>query len=191
MRKGFYERATRETAVAVAIDLACDSPTVATGLRMFDHLLAQIGLHSGLGINVEARSLDGIEHHLIEDTAIALGRALADAFDDRNGIARYGSVIVPMDDALVRAVIDVGGRSYARINLPIAAERIEGLEVAMVPHFLRSLASNALITLHVDLLAGEDPHHCIEAAFKAVARALAAACRPHNHIRVLTTKGLF
>jgi imidazoleglycerol-phosphate dehydratase len=191
MRKGFYERASCETAVAVAIDLAGESPAISTGLRMFDHLLAQLALHSGLGLSVEARSLDGIEHHLIEDTGIALGRALADALDDRTGIARYGSAVLPMDDALVRAVIDVGGRSYTRINLPIAAEAVEGLEVAMVAHFFRSLASNALITLHIDLLAGEDPHHCIEAAFKAVARALAAACRPYNRVRVLTTKGVF
>lgn len=191
MRRGFCERVSRETAVAVEIDLAGESLAIATGLPMFDHLLAQLGLHSGLGLNVEGRSLDGIEHHLIEDTGIAIGRALSDALDDRTGIARYGSAIVPMDDALVRAVIDVGGRSYARINLPVAAERIEGIEVAMVAHFFRSLASNALVTLHIDLLAGEDPHHCIETAFKAVARALAAACRPQNRVRVLTTKGLF
>lgn len=191
MRKGFYERASCETAVAVAIDLTGESPAISTGLRMFDHLLAQLALHSGLGLSVEARSLDGIEHHLIEDTGIAVGRALADALDDRTDIARYGSALLPMDDALVRAVIDIGGRSYTRIHLPIAAERVEGLEVAMVAHFFRSLASNALITLHIDLLAGEDPHHCIEAAFKAVARALAAACRPHNRVRVLTTKGVF
>ncbi len=191
MRKGFYERVSGETVVAVAIDLAGESPAISTGLRMFDHLLAQLALHSGLGLSVEARSLDGIEHHLIEDTGIAVGRALADALDDRTGISRYGSAVLPMDDALVRAVIDVGGRSFARINLPIAAELVEGLEVAMVAHFFRSLASNALITLHVDLLAGEDPHHCIEAAFKAVARALAAACRPYHRVRVLTTKGVF
>jgi imidazoleglycerol-phosphate dehydratase len=191
MRKGSYERVSLETEVAAEVELTGELISISTGLRMFDHLLGQLALHSGLGLQIEARSLDGIDHHLIEDTGIAVGRAIADALSDRTGIARYGNAIVPMDDALVRAVIDVGGRSYARINLPIAAKRIEGLEVAMIAHFFRSLSSNALVTLHVDLLAGEDPHHCIEAAFKAVAEAVAGACRPYNRGRVLTTKGIF
>lgn len=190
MRKGSCERVSGETAVAVAIEVGGDFCAISTGLRMFDHLLAQLALHSGFGLNVEARSIDHIEHHLIEDTGIVLGLALADALEDRTGIARYGSAVVPMDDALVRAVIDVSGRGYARINLPIAAEQIEGLEVAMIAHFFRSFSNNALVTFHVDLLAGEDPHHCIEAAFKATARALAGACRPYNRVRVLTTKGV-
>ncbi len=148
---------------------------IATGLPMLDHLLAQFAFHSRSDLRVSAESLDRIEHHVVEDVALALGVALAVALGDRHGIARYGWALVPMDDALVRAAIDLGGRPFARVELPLQAERVEGLEVAMVPHFFRSFASKAGVTLHVDLLAGSDPHHAIEAGFKALARAASAA----------------
>jgi imidazoleglycerol-phosphate dehydratase len=191
MRSGSCERTTAETSVAVRIGLDGPStPAITTGLRMFDHLLAQLAFHSGFAVIIDAASLDGIEHHLIEDTGIAIGRALGDALGDRSGIERYGSVLLPMDDALVRVAIDLGGRFFARIELPIGAECIEGMEVAMVPHFLRSLAVNAAMTVHLDLLAGDDPHHCVEAAFKAYARALATACARRSDVRVPSTKGM-
>jgi imidazoleglycerol-phosphate dehydratase len=190
MRKGAHERTTTETAVAVTLDLDGTGPSaIATGVRMFDHLLAQLAFHSGFAIAIDARSLDGIEHHVIEDTAIALGRAFAEALGDRSGIERYGSALLPMDDALVQVAVDLGGRFFARLNLPLRVERIEGMETAMVAHFFRSFAVNAAVTLHLDLLAGEDPHHSVEAAFKAFARALAIACRRLDSARVLSTKG--
>lgn len=191
MRKGSCERVTSETAVTVIVDLDEQQPSlIVTGLRMFDHLLAQLAFHSGLCVTIEARSLDGIEHHLIEDTAIALGRALAQALGDRSGIERYGSSLLPMDDALVRAAVDLGSRAFVRVNLPLGAERIEGLESALIGHFFRSFAVNAIMTLHIDLLAGEDPHHCAEAAFKACARALSKGCRRLYAPHVLSTKGI-
>jgi imidazoleglycerol-phosphate dehydratase len=190
MRSGSCERTTTETAVAVTLVLdGDDARAIATGVPMFDHLLAQLAFHSGFEVRIEARSLDGIQHHLVEDTAIALGRALARALGDRSGIERYGSALLPMDDALARVAIDVGGRFFARVNLPLRVESIEGLEVGLIAHFFRSFAVNAAITLHLDLLAGDDPHHAIEAAFKACARALAVACRRLDSARVLSTKG--
>jgi imidazoleglycerol-phosphate dehydratase len=191
MRKGAYERVTTETVVRVAIDLdGGRSSAIVTGLRMFDHLLAQLAFHSGFALEIDTRSLDGIEHHAIEDTAIALGRALAEALGDRAGIQRYGDALVPMDDALARAAIDAGGRFYARFNIPLDVEYVEGMEVAMVSHFFRSFAVNAGITLHLDLLAVADPHHGIEATFKACARALARACTRLDTTQVLSTKGV-
>jgi imidazoleglycerol-phosphate dehydratase len=190
MRSGSCERTTSETSVSARIDLDGDGEcSIATGARMFDHLLAQLAFHSGFAIRIEAASLDGIDHHLVEDTAIVFGRALAQALGDRGGIERYGSTLLPMDDALVRVAVDVGGRAFTRLNLPLTIDRIEGLEAALVPHFFRSFAANARLTLHVDALAGEDPHHLVEAAFKACAHALAAACRSTGTTRVLSTKG--
>jgi len=192
MRKGACERVTSETALDVRVDVDGDGETsIAIGLPMFDHLLAQLAFHSGFGIRVAGRSLDGIAHHLIEDAGIALGRAFAEALGDRAGIRRYGSALIPMDDALVRVALDLGGRFFIRYDVPVAAQQVEGLEVAMVAHFFRSFACNASITLHADLLAGEDPHHCIEAAFKAIARALREAAAPTGASQALTTKGLF
>jgi imidazoleglycerol-phosphate dehydratase len=190
VRRGSYERATTETVVRVTVDLdGGENDAIATGLRMFDHLLAQLAFHAGFALQIETRSLDGIAHHAIEDTAIALGRALAEALGDRGGIERFGSALIPMDDALARAAIDTGGRSFARIDIGVGVERVEGMEVAMVAHFFRSFAANAGITLHLDLLAVEDPHHGIEATFKACARALARACARLDLPRFLSTKG--
>jgi imidazoleglycerol-phosphate dehydratase len=176
MRSASRQRQTTETSVRVA--LAMDSERrvgIETGIVMLDHLLAQFAFHAGLRLEIEARSLDAIRHHLIEDVAIALGGALDEALGDRSRIARYGAVTLPMDDALVRVAIDLGGRIYARTSLGLRAERIEDFETAMIAHVVGSLAANMRATLHVDRLAGEDPHHIVEAAFKALGRACAQA----------------
>jgi imidazoleglycerol phosphate dehydratase HisB len=160
--------------VRVALEL--DEPAsrdISTGVPMLDHLLDQLAFHSGCGAAVSARSLDSIQHHLIEDTAIVFGRAVDIALGDRHGIARFGSTLIAMDDALARVAVDLGGRSYSRVALPLTAEHLEGLEVAMVPHFFHSLALNSRMTVHIDLLHGTDPHHAIEACFKA----FACSCR--------------
>jgi imidazoleglycerol phosphate dehydratase HisB len=176
VRSGSCERVSSETSVAATIELdGCGRREISTGLLMLDHLLAQFAFHSRCNLDIAVRSLDGIEHHLIEDVALALGEALAAALSERRGIARYGCALIPMDDALVRAAVDFGGRPFARVGLDLAARRVEGLEVAMIPHFFSSLAWKAGITLHLDLLVGSDPHHAIEACFKAFARASTAA----------------
>jgi imidazoleglycerol-phosphate dehydratase len=176
MRSAVQERATAETSARV--ELALDDfamPSIRTGCRMFDHLLAQWAFHSKSTLHIEARSLDGIQHHLVEDIAIVLGRALDEALGDRRGITRYASATIPMDDALVRAAVDFGGRSYCRTALSLSVATIEDLNAGLIAHALSSLAVNARICLHVDQLAGTDPHHGAEAAFKALARASRSA----------------
>jgi imidazoleglycerol-phosphate dehydratase len=158
---------------------------------MFDHLLSQFAFHSQCNLEIAARSRDGIEHHLIEDVGLVLGDALAKGLGERRGIARYGDALIPMDDALARAAVDFGGRPFARVGLDLAAERVEGLDVAMVPHFFSSLAWTAGITLHLDLLVGSDPHHAIEACFKAFARASTTAwSQTTGAMEIPSTKGV-
>jgi imidazoleglycerol-phosphate dehydratase len=174
MRSASRLRQTTETSVRVALALDGEPKVrIETGLLMLDHLLAQFAFHAPAGLEIEARSLDAIRHHLIEDVAIVLGSALDEALGDRSQIARYGEVTLPMDDALVRVAVDLGGRIYARTALDLRVERIEDLETVMIAHIVGSFAANARATIHVDRLAGEDPHHLAEAAFKALGRACA------------------
>jgi imidazoleglycerol-phosphate dehydratase len=176
MRSAHDVRKTKES--AVSISLALDAPAqvrVDTGIRMFDHLLEQWAFHARVALDVDARSLDGIVHHLVEDAAIALGCTLSQALGSRAGIARYGCVTLPMDDALVRCSLDFGGRAFARVDLALRRECIEDLPVDLVRHFFASFAANVPAALHVDRLSGEDEHHIVEAAFKALARACRAA----------------
>lgn len=190
MRSAIRSRETRETKISVTLSLdGSGAPIISTGLRMLDHLLEQFAFHSGCSLQVRAESLDGIQHHLVEDVAIVIGDAVAGALGDRSGIERYGCTIIPMDDALVRVAVDLGGRAHARVELPLGVEQIEGLAAAMIPHFFSSLASNARITLHMDLLVGADPHHSIEAAFKALARACATAWS-QTRSGIASTKGV-
>jgi imidazoleglycerol-phosphate dehydratase len=192
MRDGRRRRVTRETAIdlAVALDAGRGSYGAPTGLRFFDHMLEAFCLYSGIAVTGEARSLDGIDHHIVEDVAIVLGGAIADALGDRAGIARFGTAHVAMDDALARAVIDCGGRAYARIDLPLGRERVEDLDTQLVAHFFRSLAQAMGATLHIDLLAGEDAHHEVEAAFKACALAFKQAWTATATVEALSTKGV-
>jgi imidazoleglycerol-phosphate dehydratase len=192
MRSAGRLRQTTETSVRLALALDGESKVrIETGIIMLDHLLAQFAFHARIGLEIEARSLDAIRHHLIEDVAIALGSALDEALGDRARIARYGEVTLPMDDALVRVAVDLGGRIYARTSLDLCVERIEDFETVMIAHIIGSLAANARATIHVDKLAGEDPHHVTEAAFKALGRACAQAWA--NDARfdgVASTKGM-
>jgi imidazoleglycerol-phosphate dehydratase len=175
VRSFAFERKTAETVVQAALTLdSSEAPDVATGVRMLDHLLQQFAFHAPVGLRLNARSLDGLEHHVVEDVAIALGESLRGALGERRGIERFGAVLLPMDDALVRVAVDLGGRAYARVALDLTGERIEDLTAEMVPHFFASFASHAGIVLHVDRLAGSNAHHVVEAAFKALGRACAA-----------------
>jgi imidazoleglycerol phosphate dehydratase HisB len=192
MRCASAERTTRETAVTVTVDLDASGPaSVSTGSPMLDHLLKAFALHAGMALTVQADSKDAIAHHLVEDVAIVLGQALAQALGERTCVSRYGDALVAMDDALVRCALDIGGRSYARTVLNLRRERIEDLASDMIPHFFGSLAANAGFTLHLDAIAGDDDHHIAEAAFKAFARASRAAwSRASGLLPVLSTKGI-
>ena len=192
MRSAARSRETNETLIAVELNLdAAPSADIQTGVVMLDHLLGQFAFHGRFALRIEARSLDGIRHHVIEDVAIAVGAALDEALAQRTGIARYGCVTLPMDDALVRVAVDLGGRIFSRTDLALRAERIEDLETVMIPHVIGSLAANARATLHVDRLSGEDPHHVAEAAFKALGRACAQAWQLDPSLDgVASTKGM-
>jgi imidazoleglycerol-phosphate dehydratase len=192
VRSFVIERTTAETSIRAEVGLDRDAGgSQQTGFPIFDHFLHQLSFHGGFYLDVEARSLDAISHHLVEDVAIAIGRSIDSALGERRGIARYATVTLPMDDALVRAALDLGGRPYARINLaPEDGGNIEGLEVGLVRHFFSSLAGTARISVHVDLLAGSDAHHCVEAAFKAFGRACRAAWAVERSDTVPSTKGV-
>ena len=169
-------RKTLETDVRVAIDLdgsgRCE---VATGVGFYDHMLEALGHHGLFDLaNATTGDLDVDEHHTVEDTALVLGSAFAEALGTRAGIARYGDATVPMDEAQATAVVDVGGRPYAVIDLPFATERIGALGTQMIPHALEALARTAGFTIHLTA-SGANDHHIAEAAFKALARALRAA----------------
>jgi imidazoleglycerol-phosphate dehydratase len=194
VREGTLRRETRETLIDLRVSLATPRGSFAapTGQRFFDHMLEAFALHAGIGVEGEACSLDGIVHHVIEDLAMVLGGAITAALGTRAGIERFGTAFVAMDDALARAVVDCGGRAYARVALPLLRDSVEGLDTQLVPHFFRTFAQATGTTLHLDLLAGDDAHHCIEAAFKAYGRACRAAWaeRALDAATPFSTKGL-
>jgi imidazoleglycerol-phosphate dehydratase len=191
-RKGRAQRQTKETAVEVVVDLDGGEASAHTGVPFFDHMLEQIGRHAPWGLRVEATGdLDIDAHHTVEDTGIVLGEAMAQAAGDRAGIRRYGDALVPMEEALARVAIDVSGRPLLVYRAEISASSIGQFETHLVPEFLRALCRSAGLTLHVSLEYGEDPHHCVEAIFKGLARALGTAFSidPRAGDAVPSTKG--
>jgi imidazoleglycerol-phosphate dehydratase len=165
---------------------------VRTGIGFFDHMLEALARHALLDLTVEGKGdlqVDG--HHTVEDTGIALGQALAQALGDRAGIRRFGDALVPLDEALVRAVVDVSGRPFLSYNIEIPKWQMLGdYDVFLTPEFFRALVLNAGLTAHLDLMRGDNPHHIVEAAFKAFARALDAATRLDPRVSgVPSTKG--
>jgi imidazoleglycerol-phosphate dehydratase len=193
-RIGEVSRTTNETQIRVRMDLdGSGRATVSTGIGFLDHMLDALARHGRFDIEVDATGDLHIDaHHTAEDVAIALGRAFNQAAGDAAGIVRMGEATVPLDEALVQAVVDISGRPFAAVDLPFAGEMIGQLPTEMVRHFLRSFATEARITLHVRLLAGENDHHRAEASVKALARALDAATRFDERIAgvVPSTKGV-
>ena len=192
-RIGEIRRTTKETDLHVRVELdGRGTATVRTGIGFFDHMLDALARHALLDLTIEAQGdlhVDG--HHTVEDTGIALGLALERALGDRAGIRRYGDAIVPLDEALVRAVVDVSGRPYLSYEIDIAKWQMLGdYDVFLTPEFFRALVLNAGLTAHVDLIRGDNPHHIVEATFKAFARALdgATALDPRV-VGVPSTKG--
>ncbi len=192
-RIGEIRRTTKETDLHVRVDLdGRGTAEVHTGIGFFDHMLEALARHGLLDLTVEARGdlhVDG--HHTVEDTGIALGQALARALGDRAGIRRYGDALVPLDEALVRAVIDVSGRPHLTYQIDIPKWQMLGdYDVFLTPEFFRALVLNAGLTAHLDLVRGDNPHHIVEAAFKAFARALDAATELDPRVTgVPSTKG--
>jgi len=172
-------RKTKET--DIRLDLALDGrgrTRIATTIPFFDHMLELLAVHGLFDLTIEAKGDTAVDdHHLVEDVGIVLGKALAVALGDKRGIARYGSATVPMDEALATAAVDLSGRPYFRYDVELSARKVKDFEVQLVEEFLRAFAFNAEMTLHVVLEAGRNTHHCVEAVFKAIGRALDAAVR--------------
>lgn len=190
-RRVTVARHTRETQVEITLDLDGTGETdISTGIGFFDHLLGSLGHHGLIDLAVSARGdLEVDEHHTVEDVALVLGAALAEALGDRAGIVRFGEATIPMDEAVATTVVDVGGRPYASIDLPFRGERVGGLPLQLVEHALEAFARTAGATLHVRGT-GRNDHHVAEAAFKALGRALRGACEPDPRRRgVPSTKG--
>ncbi len=174
-RRAEISRTTKETDLHVRLDLdGRGDARVMTGIGFFDHMLEALARHSLMDLNVEARGdlhVDG--HHTVEDTGIVLGQAIAQALGDRAGIRRYADAMVPLDEALVRCVVDVSGRPFLSYNIDIPKWQMLGeYDVFLTPEFFRAVVLNAGLTVHLDLVRGDNPHHIVEAAFKSFARAL-------------------
>lgn len=185
-------RTTGETSVAVRLDLdGSGSCTAATGVGFFDHMLDLFARHALVDLEVEAKGdLETGSHHTVEDVGIVIGQALDEALGDRSGITRYADVTVPMDEVLAMAAIDISGRPLCVSEVPLPATTVGGFETDLLPEFMRAVANSAKLTLHLRLLAGENPHHVIEGCFKAFARALGAAVRIDPRVPgVPSTKG--
>jgi imidazoleglycerol-phosphate dehydratase len=193
MRQARIDRATAETRITVEIGLdGTGRYDCRTGVGFFDHMLDQLARHSLIDLTVRAEGdLHIDDHHTVEDTGIALGQALAKALGDKRGIRRYGACLLPMDDALVRAALDLSGRPYLVWSVPFEAPKIGTFDTELVREFFQALATHGGITLHVERLAGVNAHHVAEAAFKAVARALREAVEtdPRKADAVPSTKG--
>jgi imidazoleglycerol-phosphate dehydratase len=191
-RRGHVERTTSETAVVVDLDLDGGEVSVSTGIPFFDHMLDQLGRHGRIGLKIEAQGdLEIDAHHTVEDTGICIGEALVEALGDKRGIARYGDALVPMEEALAQVALDLSGRPLLAYDAPMPAEVIGTYEVVLTEEFLQALCRSGGINMHVRLLAGRNAHHCTEAIFKCLARALGAAVAIHpGGGGVPSTKGM-
>lgn len=193
MRQAEITRKTAETEITLSVNLdGTGSYDNATGVGFFDHMLDQLARHALIDLKIRATGdLHIDDHHTVEDVGITLGQALARALGDKRGIRRYGACLLPMDDALVRAALDLSGRPYLVWNLTFPAAKIGSFDTELVREFFQALTTHAGITLHIDALHGFNAHHLAEACFKAVARALREAVEtdPRRADAIPSTKG--
>lgn len=191
-RQATVKRTTNETNVLVSLDLDGQGQvSVATGIAFFDHMLDQIGRHSGINLTIETTGdLEIDEHHTIEDTSLAFGEALLQALGDKSGIARFGDATVPLDEALALAVIDFSARPHLSYSCPPLPPMIGSYDTTLTKHVFGSIANGAKATIHIKVLDGENPHHIVEAQFKAFARALRQAIALTGVGGVPSTKGV-
>lgn len=191
-RTARVERKTNETDVLVVLNLdGAGLAQIETGVPFLNHQLELFARHGLFDLEVKCKGdVEIDDHHSVEDIAICLGRAFAEALGDKQGITRYGAAYLPMDEALCRAVVDLSGRFYLVYEVATMRQTIGNFAVEMAEHFWRSLAENAKCNLHIDLLRGKNTHHIIEATFKATARAFRQAVARDERVRgVLSTKG--
>ena len=193
MRSATITRNTAETQISVTINLdGTGKYDNQTGVGFFDHMLDQLSRHSLIDMTIRAAGDYHIDdHHTVEDTGIALGQAIVQAVGDKKGINRYGSCLLPMDDALVRAALDISARPFLVFNLDMPTQKIGKFDTELVREFFQALSTHAGLTLHLDHLHGLNSHHIAEAAFKSVARALRQAVEidPRMSQALPSTKG--
>ncbi len=192
-RVGVVSRKTKETAITLKWELDGNGhSTITTGIGFFDHMLEALTRHGWFNLHLECHGdLDVDGHHTVEDVGICLGQAFAQSIENGAGITRYGSASIPMDEALVHAVVDISGRPYLVLNLNLPQQRAGDFDCCLVEEFFRAFVTNAGVTLHIRQLAGSNSHHIIEATFKAVAKALDQACTTDSRIKgSLSTKGM-
>ena len=188
-RRAHVRRETKETRIDLRLALDGGPISIETDVDFFDHMLGAFATHGGLGFELTARG-DGMDHHhVIEDVGITLGRAIDEALGDKRGIARFGSVAIPLDDALVQCAVDLSGRPYLNYDVPLSVPALGALPTELVPHFFRSVVDHGKFNLHLLRWAGTNNHHLCEAAFKAFARAFAQAKLLTASADVPSTKG--
>jgi len=191
-RRASVQRTTKETDIKVEIDL--DSPSkieIQTGIGFFDHMLTLMSAHGQMGLEILAKGdLEVDSHHTVEDVGICVGQALKKALGDMKGINRYGQASIPMDEALASVTLDISNRPYLAYNVPVSAISSE-FDAQVFKEFFRAFAQHAGITLHINVVYGENTHHILEAVFKGVGRALSQAAAINNRIEgVPSTKGV-
>ena len=194
MRRALIERRTTETQIVLSISLdGRGQYRIRTGIRFLDHMLELVARHGGFDLRIEATGdLDVDQHHTVEDLGIALGEAVSKALGHRRGINRAGYFVMPMDETLAVAAVDLSGRSHAVVDLKTRATKVGDLQTELVHDFFEGFAIGARANVHVKVMYGRSSHHKVEAVFKAFARALRVACAKDRRLaRMLpTTKGL-
>lgn len=191
LRSAEIKRKTAETDISLRLLLdGSGKAVIDTGVGFFNHMLTLFSVHGGFDLSIAAAGdLDVDDHHTVEDVGICLGQAFSSALGDKAGIMRYGTSYVPMDEALARVVVDFSNRPYVHYGVALPDRKVGTFDTELTKEFLRALALHGGITIHVDLLHGENAHHIIEAVFKALARAMATATARRGDDTVLSSKG--
>ncbi len=192
MRTARVERSTKESSVLVEINLdGTGNVSVETGVPFFDHMMSQLGKHSGIDLTIKTKGdIEVDSHHTVEDTSLAFGQALREALGDKAGIRRFGDALVPIDESLTQVAIDLSGRPYLVYRQPEIVELIGTFDTTLGKHIWESIVAEAHIALHIRVLEGRNAHHVFEAQFKAVARALRDAVSLDGRVAgIPSTKG--
>ena len=191
MRTARVERTTKESSVLVEINLdGTGNISVETGVPFFDHMMSQLGKHSGIDLTIKTKGdIDVDSHHTVEDTSLAFGQALREALGDKAGIRRFGDALVPIDESLTQVAIDLSGRPYLVYRQPEIVELIGTFDTTLGKHIWESIVAEARIAIHIRVLEGRNAHHVFESQFKAVARALRDAIKEDGVAGIPSTKG--
>jgi len=191
MRTARVERTTKESSVLVELNLdGSGNVSVETGVPFFDHMMSQLGKHSGIDLTIKTKGdVEVDSHHTVEDTSLAFGQALREALGDKSGIRRFGDALVPIDESLTQVAIDLSGRPYLVYRQPEIVELIGTFDTSLGKHIWESIVAEARIAIHIRVLEGRNAHHVFESQFKAVARALRDAIKLDGVAGIPSTKG--